>query len=161
MAVKVLSITSKGFSGVYTNLWKVLRNNVVRELRESVDESVGDLALVAQEMAPFRSGKLEEAIQVAPGRRSFDSGLSYVRSIWIRPTVYNKYAHRRVGEYAEYIHENLTPAGNLNLGPLSQIKDSVSKYQVGGHFMTRAFEEMKPFIFKKITQALDEALRKI
>ena len=125
MAVKVLSISSKGFSGVYTNLWKVLRNRVMKEMREAVDESIGDLALVAQEMAPLRSGKLEEAIEVSPGRKSFDSGLSYVRSIWIRPTVYNRFAHRRVGEYAEYIHENLTPAGNLKLGPLSEVKNSI------------------------------------
>lgn len=161
MVVKVLSISSKGFSGVYTNLWKVLRNRVMKEMREAVDESIGDLALVAQEMAPLRSGKLEEAIEVSPGRKSFDSGLSYVRSIWIRPTVYNRFAHRRVGEYAEYIHENLAPAGNLKLGPLSEVKNSMVKHQVGGHFMTRAFEETKPFILRKITRALDEALRKI
>ena len=161
MVSPIISIKSKNFLNVEQNLKKVLRNAVMDEVKKAVDKGAEDTAFIAREMAPIKTGKLEEAIEVAPGRKNYASGLVYISSVWVRPTVYNSIAHRAVREYASTVHEELDPAGPKRLGVLSRQKDEMVQHQVGGHFLTRALEVTKPLIIKSIVEALDKAIQKL
>jgi len=50
---------------------------------------------------------------------------------------------KKVGDYAYFIHEHLTPAGSWQLGEESEAKQSGQQEQVGGGFMDRAAEEVE------------------
>ena len=164
MVSKVIGMNVQGFDMLEKNLRKRLRRNLRPELKKTLEESALDLSMVAQELAPYDTGALENAISVSPSRRDF--GWAFRYEVWANPRIMNPKAKYRVGVYAEEAHERIEPIGDWHLGPGSEAKDQSigSKYGsvggVGGGFMDRAYEYCKPFIEANISTAVRNALAK-
>lgn len=102
---------------------------------------------LAIKMAPIDRGNLEKAIKVrpeTPGRARDEATGQFVRQeieVYIdMDMAIPERPGKTIGDYAYEMHEHLTPAGPLKLGPLSAEKQSGA--QVGGAFLTRAMDEL-------------------
>lgn len=105
------------------------------------------IQILAIKMAPIDRGNLEEAIKVRPdnpGRVRDEATGQFVRQeieVYIDMEMpIPERPGKTIGDYAYEMHEHLTPAGPLELGPLSAAKSSGA--MVGGGFLTRAMEEL-------------------
>jgi hypothetical protein len=102
---------------------------------------------LAIKMAPIDRGNLEKAIKVrpeTPGRARDEATGQFVRQeievyIDMKMPIPER-PGKTIGDYAYEMHEHLTPAGPLKLGPLSAEKQSGA--MVGGAFLTRAMDEL-------------------
>ena len=124
-------------------------------------QSSDDVAFVAQEMAPRKTGTLESAIEARPSVAR--TPYTVKGGVWVRGTAYNPIDHKRVSEYRIEAHEEITPAGNKRLGPGSVQKNAsiLGKYDgvgVGGWFMTRALEFMQDKIINQLRNAIKVGL---
>jgi hypothetical protein len=102
---------------------------------------------LAIKMAPIDRGNLEKAIKVrpeTPGRARDEATGQFTRQeieVYIDMDMpIPERPGKTIGDYAYEMHEHLTPAGPLKLGPLSREKQSGA--HVGGAFLTRAMDEL-------------------
>lgn len=110
---------------------------------------------LAIKMAPIDKGNLEKAIKVrpeTPGRARDEATGMFVRQeievyIDMNMPVPGR-PGKTVGDYAYEMHEHLTPAGPMKLGPLSEAK--ASGEQVGGAFLTRAMERLSEGLIQEL-----------
>ena len=156
-----MKVETKGFDTLGEALKKKLEQAVMKPAEKSILSSSDDLAFVAQEMAPRKTGTLESAIEARP--KVTRTANAITGGVWVRGTAYNPIDGVRVSEYRVEAHEEITPAGNKRLGPGSVQKNAMvgSKYDsvgVGGWFMTRALEFMKDKIINQLKVAIREGL---
>lgn len=154
-----VKITQKGFGQIERQLTKTLRKTYIDAMNEALAKGADDVAFIAQEMAPYKTGSLELAIQVENKKRY--SGWVVERKVWINPRVYNLEEQKRVGEYAEEAMFDITPWGHKNLGALSKQKQAATEYQVGGGFLVRALVIAKPFIESRVVAEMNKAIKSI
>lgn len=159
----VFKASVTGFGVIENNLKKLLRSRMMPKVKEAVLKSTEDVVFIAQEMAPELTGKMVSAIEMKDQRH--DLGWARQGVIWIRPTVYNTPFHKRVGDYAYGVHQNVTPGGTKGLGPNSLIKAArTNNYDgigVGGLFMNRALQYSIPHVYSNIKIAVDTFLRSL
>lgn len=154
-----IQVTTSGFTHFEKALESVFLQGVVLPTQETLRKSAEDIAFIAKEMAPLKSGSLEYAIE-QPDRKLRRDGFKVGAMVWVNPRVWNPDSGLRVGDYAEEAHENITPEGDKNLGPLSEAKQTTVDVEVGGGFMTRAWEFSKPWVVPRVADAVHEALQK-
>lgn len=127
-----------GFDTLERRLMLLMLHNVVEPAEVVVKNTVEDVGHIAREFAPEDTGTLVGAMEVSPHRRN---GFYVSSELIVDPDRYNQKYHKRVGEYSDYINENLTPYGaRLKLGPRSALKQPTvdDGIGVGGHFTQRA-----------------------
>lgn len=156
MAKSLVRIKNKGFGALEKNLTAKFGSNVMLPTKESVRLSAGDIAFVAQEMAPHYTGSLEEAI-VARNTNTNDKYLAK-SSVVIKEGVINPIWNKPVTEYAEEAHSIIKPKGLFELGPRSVEKQERSLYEVGGGFFSRALERMKSQAIADIVRTIKRGL---
>lgn len=158
-----MSFTVNGLLGV-ENMILELDVNTRRRVNSVMHEQAIALRDLARAMAPVDEGNLEEAIKVSPdedvdvfGMRNVEYRI-YIDMDMEAPhhnadgSVTKGTEDKVVGDYAYYVHEYVTPAGNNQLGPESQLKQEANgDVEVGGGFMTRAAEEIEKTIIQQIT----------
>ena len=111
-------------------------------------------------MAPIDKGNLEDAIMVTDsggGRNDLGQFVRKSVDVFVDGDHPANGMHT-VGEYAMDMHENLTPYGDLKLGPLSQAKQAGSPVIVGGGFIERAVEQIFEQEGDKLGEACNAAL---
>jgi hypothetical protein len=158
---KIVSIELKGARTLQRNLERIIKDAVVNSAQQSVSESARDLAFVAEELAPRKSGALEEAIKPITPKRA--SGFMAQAHVEVDPSVYSEENKKSVGEYAVDAHENIRPVGNKKLGRRSQEKNQAisGRYDglgVGGGFMRRALGFLSSRIVEDLEKSLKNAL---
>jgi hypothetical protein len=110
--------------------------------------AAAEMADLARKMAPVDKGNLEKAIKVRyegiGGSGRFQAG-GGAYTVYVDNNVpLDGRDGKTVGDYAWELHEHLTPAGEMQLGPLSVEKQtSDPSIVVGGKFIERAGEEMR------------------
>lgn len=120
------------------------------------------LQKLAIKMAPVDEGNLEKAIKMIPegeGRERDDLGRFVRTEVEVYVDMDMPVPQRpgkTVGDYAYEIHEHLTPMGQKNLGPKSNMKQMGSNVIVGGGFMTRAADVIEQGLEADIVEALSE-----
>jgi CO dehydrogenase/acetyl-CoA synthase gamma subunit (corrinoid Fe-S protein) len=133
--------------------------NGKRRVKQSLIEKAYEIRDLARKMAPRDEGFLEDAIKVRGDEAMARDELG--RFARVEVEVYidmdmdverNDGRVVKIGDYAYFIHEHLTPAGSWQLGEESQAKQAGQQEVVGGAFMDRAVDAMD----KKIDQALAE-----
>lgn len=158
---KLLKIKTKGFDTLQDTLRARFERGVMNPAQKSIVESSDDLAFVAQEMAPRKTGTLESAIE--PITKPTRSGATISGGVRVRGTAYNPIDKKRVAQYRVEAHEEITPAGNKRLGPGSVQKNAsiLGKFDgvgVGGWFMTRALQYMQDKIINQLKDAIKRGL---
>lgn len=156
MGVKVTGIGD--VSDMIMRLEATTRRRAVKKLQEKGVE-MRDLA---RKMAPVDDGNLEQAIKMRPetiGERPRDELGRFARTeIEVYVDVDMPIPDRPgkvVGDYAFEIHEHLTPAGPLQLGPRSEEKNQNNGgVEVGGGYLDRAAAEIE----KGLDAAFNEIL---
>jgi hypothetical protein len=139
MPVKIEGLVSAGqmFIRLDTTAKRRVMNVLIRRAYRIRD--------TARKMAPEEHGNLEAAIKVrGDGGRERDAFGRFQRSeveVYIDTDmeVPERPGHT-VGDYAYEIHEHLEPAGLMQLGDRSRLKQETVDVQVGGAFMDRAVE---------------------
>lgn len=156
----VISFTGVGFARLEQNLATLFRTQLMPSLDDAVTQGGDDIAFVAQEMAPRDTGTLENAIE---SKRRIPSKLVAEACVRVRPYDYNDKYHRRVYKYMGEAHEEIQPAGDRGLGDGSLEKQALLNdgVEVGGHFLTRAYEYAKPQVNQRIIKELNDALSKL
>lgn len=119
------------------------------------------LAALAKKMAPRDEGNLEDAIGVrgddvgARGddgrflRQNVEVFIDFDADVPGRPG-------KKVGDYAYIMHEHLTPAGPLQLGPDSEAKQAGQTERVGGFFLERAAIEIEKTLDRALLDILQD-----
>lgn len=125
-----------------------------RRIKHKLVQKAYQLRDIARKMAPRDHGNLEEAIQVRGDEAARDDLGRFKR---VEVEIYIDFnmdvperPGKKVGDYAYFIHEHLTPAGTWQLGEESMAKQAGQAERVGGGFMTRAAEQ--------VDATLDQAL---
>lgn len=154
-----IQVTTSGFTHFEKALESVFLQGVVLPTQATIRDAADDVAFIAKEMAPIKSGSLEYAIE-QPDRNIRREGFKVGAMVWVNPRVWNPIAKERVGEYASEAHEQITPRGNKKLGPISQAKQTTVDVEVGGGFLSRAWEFSQPWIVPRVSQAVHDALEK-
>lgn len=159
----IIQIQNLGFKTLESNLQKIILHAVVEPAQEQVRRNADDIAFIAKELAPEKTGSLASAIEPAPniGRK----GYKVEASVQIRPSAYNQEEKKLVRKYAYDVHENVTPVGHKGLGKKSQIKNARigSDWDgkgVGGGYLQRAIEYVNENISVDISKAIRNALAK-
>ena len=158
---KFLKIQTKGFDTVQNQLKRMLETGVMKPAQQSILQSSDDIAFVAKEMAPRKTGTLESAIEPLPSVSR--SGYVITGGVHVRDDLYNDVDQKRTSQYMTEAHEKITPAGNKRLGPGSVQKNAtvLEKYDgvgVGGWFMDRAFKFMKEKVITQLQNAIKAGL---
>ncbi|MDR9847019.1 HK97 gp10 family phage protein [Herbaspirillum huttiense] len=156
MGVKVTGI------GEVSDLIRQLETTTRRRAVKKLHEKGVEMRDLARKMAPIDDGNLEKAIKVRPetlGDRARDEMGRFVRTeIEVYVDVDMPVPDRPgkvVGDYAFEIHEHLTPAGPMQLGPRSEEKNQNNGgVEVGGGFLDRAAAEIE----KGLEAAFNEIL---
>jgi hypothetical protein len=149
-----MSVTVEG-----TNLGLLLQQmgeKVTRGVFAQMKVEAEKVAQKAREFAPVDHGNLEQAIKVreAGGGRN-ELGQFARKSVEVYVDGEMPVPERpgkTVGDYAYEMHEHLTPAGPLQLGPKSEAKNAGSG-QVGGKYMERAGDAVAAEILASLTDA--------
>lgn len=139
----------------------MLETSVMKPAQQSILQSSDDIAFVAKEMAPRKTGTLESAIEPLPSVSR--SGYVITGGVHVRGDLYNDVDKKRTSQYMTEAHEKITPAGNKRLGPGSVQKNAtvLGKYDgvgVGGWFMDRAFKFMKEKVINQLQNAIKVGL---
>jgi hypothetical protein len=160
-----MSVTIEGTDNLGVLLQQV-GEKAVRGIYAQMKVEAEKLAEKARENAPVDHGDLEKAIKVreAGGGRN-DRGQFARKSIevYVDETLPAHDSNGRerpgktVGDYAWEMHEHLTPAGPLQLGPKSQEKDGGSG-KVGGKYLERASDEIEKELLANLTTACQKAI---
>lgn len=145
MGVKVEGIGD--VSNMIMRLHSTARRRAVKKLHEKGIE-MRDLA---RKMAPVDEGNLENSIKVRPesvDSRARDERGRFTKTeievyVDVDAPVPNR-PGKTVGDYAFEIHEHLTPAGPMQLGPLSEAKNQANGgVVVGGGYLDRAADQIE------------------
>lgn len=156
-----LTIKTKGFDTFREQIKNSFEQRVMKPAEKSILQSSDDVAFIAQEMAPRKTGTLESSIEARPNVDRTPQTIT--GEVWVRGTAYNPVDGVRVSEYRMEAHEEITPAGNKKLGPGSVAKNAsiLGKYDdvgVGGWFLTRALDYMRNKITTRLKNAIREGL---
>lgn len=118
----------------------------VEFMRDAADEIVE----IAKDYAPYDEGKLEEAIERRPEEnRDATMGGRRMIGIWVNPEMPGS-GGEPVGKYAQRVHEDMQPYGDINRG-----KGTIAKGpQAGAKFLERAIEDVKPRLTDRIVGLL-------
>lgn len=98
------------------------------------------IAETASAMAPRDTGALERSFRVEEAQQGRDAFGRFGKAgvtVYVDPLAENPDTGELVTDYAGIMHEELTPYGELQLGPKSREKGG----EVGGGFLERALEE--------------------
>lgn len=141
------------------------KRRVNSESVQEMLEGARELADLAARMAPHDTGALESAIFVdEPETKMFVTTVT----VGIDASVVRTkpgYPTETVGDYAEMVHELKNTVGRsgpnypYDLGPRTAEKNQRMAETVGGKFMTRAADELRPGIFERIKKAVYRAIR--
>ena len=127
------------------------------QLKDTAEE----LQELAQLMAPRKTGTLESAIKIDDD--VIDKPFQLKMEVYIDGDIVTEGQEggtdRNVSRYAEIMHDNLTPAGDLKLGKISMQKSDSVGVVVGGDFMTRALGEIQPDVIQTFKNVVKRALR--
>ena len=156
---KFIQVTTSGFTNLETKLNSIFLQDVVLPAQTTIRRAADDVAFIAREMAPLKTGSLESAIE-QPSRNIRREGFKVESMVWVNPRVWNPDDHIKVGDYMYEAHQEITPYGNKKLGLMSRMKQDTVAVEVGGGFMDRAWEFSKPWIFPQVAQAVRDALEK-
>lgn len=126
-----------------------------------------EIAALARKMAPRDEANLEKAIKVFPETppvaRARNAAGQFVRQdffVYVDTSMpVPGRPGKTVGDYAYEMHEHLAPFGPLNLGPLSQEKQSGQREQVGGKYLERAMNELATNIIGEVQLDVFGSLR--
>jgi hypothetical protein len=118
--------------------------DAMRKVAEEMQE-------LAQDIAPIKTGNLEEAIEVGE-ERGDNNRIEVFVYLDKTQTV------RKGVEYGSIMHKRLTPVGPLGLGPLSAAKNESSRLPVGGAFIRRAAEALVGPLKRAVRKAVKRAL---
>lgn len=126
----------------------------------------------AREMAPVDYGDLEEAIKIKniQGRDKlgrWSNNISY--DIYVdgsmicedprdQPGRDNRKHPKKVGEYAGLVHEQVTPAGPMQLGPESKKKNQRNGGLVGGGYMVRALDLLRDTVKQELANDIEHVV---
>jgi hypothetical protein len=142
-----MSVTVEGIIGL-NEILLTFDTNTKRRVMDVIVKEAKAVQELAIQMAPVDHANLEKAIKIRGDEngRSRDSSGKFARRevevyIDMDMPVPNR-PEKTVGDYAYEMHEHLTPAGGLELGPKSVEKQNGSQVTVGGWFLTRALEEV-------------------
>lgn len=116
-----------------------VRRNVERARRNSALGTSRALSLVAADLLE-RSNALAPILTGALIRSGRVTGSGFVRGV--------SYGTN----HGVFAHEQITPAGPRNLGPISSTKPATADGPVGGHFVTRPFDRNAQAYIKFINQ---------
>jgi hypothetical protein len=155
-----MSVTIEGTANLGVLLEQV-GEKAVRGVFAQMKVEAEKLAESAREKAPLDHGDLEKAIKVREsggGRNEMGQFARKSVEVYVDDTmpVTDRPGHT-VGEYAYEMHEHLTPAGPLQLGPRSQDKDG-GRGVVGGKYLERAADEIETELLAKLTAACQAAI---
>jgi hypothetical protein len=148
-------------SGSLSALIQQVGARAVRGVYAQMKVEAEKVAQKAREFAPVDEGNLEQAIKVreAGGGRN-ELGQFERKSVEVYVDAQMPVPERpgkTVGDYAYEMHEHLTPAGPLQLGPKSEAKNAGSG-QVGGKYMERAADAVAAEILNSLTDAAIKAV---
>jgi hypothetical protein len=131
-----------------TDLARLLKEAELEGRKSAFDvmrEETTKVKEISQAQAPYDDGQLEAAHRIII-RRNQSNKASYI--IEVGGTVNGV----NVDEYAEIIHEGI---GWTKLGKESDAKQArVSPLIVGDHFLSRAFDDRKDLIIKRVEEAV-------
>jgi hypothetical protein len=127
------------------------KDGVVEQMRKEAF-AMRDLA---RKMAPMDHGNLEEAIKVETtggGRNSLGQFTRKSFTVYVDMNM-PSYDGRGIARYAYIMHEQLYPAGPLNLGENSILKQlGQPDAMVGGLYMTRAADQISEGLMNRLIQ---------
>ena len=157
-----IQFDSKSLRAFPKELSRLYRNGIINTSARSLKSSSDDLAFVAQELAPVKSGALESAIEPIAVSKNYDTA-EVVAGVTVRGDKYSSIDKVYTEDYAEEAHSQITPFGPKNLGPKSRLKnDALTGISgaggVGGGFMSRAYDYMEPKIIEAIENALENSI---
>ncbi len=166
-----MPLDASAFEQVKLTLGRVASDAIKLSSKEvmKIGYEIQDLA---KRMAPIDYGNLEQAIKIrgigslrdAGGRFTKGGGSFeiYVDNNMVaeQPDSERKNQPVYVGDYAWWVHENVQPYGQANLGPKSEEKQATDpSVQVGGGFMDRAAEQGARNIDAKIGALIAKRLQ--
>jgi hypothetical protein len=133
----------------------------VRGVYAQMKNEAEKLAAKARENAPLDDGNLEKAIKVREtggGRNELGQFAKKSVEVYVDQTQpVDDRPGKTVGDYAWEMHEHLTPAGPLQLGPKSADKDG-GRGVVGGKYLERASDEIEKELLGNLTAACQAAI---
>lgn len=146
-----MGVRVTGASGVASRLensGKRSSQAALKALRHGAEE-IRDLA---SQMAPRRTGRLENSIKVEETSRGGINGRTII-DIGVPDRV-------KAAKYAWFVHEGI----NFNDNPLRQRRSKEKQAQnpavrVGAFFLERAINELEPDVRREVNRAVRRALR--
>ena len=133
------------------------KGSVMRNVTKGLQIAGEDIVETASAMAPRDTGALERSFRVTDAAQSRDAGGRFAKAgvtIYIDPLATNPDTEKSVTEYAGIMHEELTPYGEMQLGPGSAAKGG----EVGGGFLERALEAHIDDIEETVANQVNKAL---
>jgi len=152
-----MSITVEGIFDVESLVARI-SVEAPRRVMATMNKNAMLVAATARKMAPELDGNLEDSIMVSPASQGRDEAGRFVVA---SADVYLDLDHAAkhggtVGQYAYIMHEYLTPAGDMQLGDQSQLKQAQVDVEVGGWFLYRALEHYADIIYHDAVLAAEE-----
>lgn len=160
-----MSVTIEGTDNLGVLLQQV-GERAVRGIFTQMKVEAEKIAEKARENAPVDHGDLEKAIKVREtggGRNDLGQFARKGVEVYVDGTLpaHDSKGRERPGktvaDYMWEMHEHLTPAGPLQLGPKSQEKDGGSG-KVGGKYLERAADDVEKEMLGSLTAACQAAI---
>jgi hypothetical protein len=146
-----VKLSSSWAPGALEARLKQIGERAVSHGADAMRKTADEMQELARDIAPIKTGDLEEAIEV--GEERGDN-----RRIEVFVYLDKTQTVHRGFEYGSRMHKSLTPVGPLNLGPLSEAKNSSSPLPVGGAFIRRAAEALVGPLKRAVRKAIKNAL---
>jgi hypothetical protein len=160
-----MSFNTQGMDELKLQLQRLRDVSIVANAE--LKKCAGEIADLARKMAPIDEGNLEKAIKVRYEGVDRNALGQFVKG----GGAYTIYVDndmpvdgrdgKTVGDYAWIMHEHLTPAGDMNLGPKSEEKQASQSIQVGGKFLERASEAMRDGIYSRLANIVHKYVEAI
>jgi hypothetical protein len=123
-----------------------------RSIRDIVAQGAENIRKTAFDMAPIRTGDLENSIQI---RKDDAGGGRVMHTVYINEASWD---HRHQSDYYIRVHEGIAGKGfgpaNYGDTPLGHAKSEATGEVVGPKYLYRALNRWKPSIAKRVRQEL-------
>lgn len=146
-----LKVSASFAPGVLEARLKQIGERAVKHGVDAMRKTANEMQELARDIAPIRTGDLEQAIEVGE-KRGDKNRIEVFVYLDKSKTVHNG------KEYGSIMHKRLTPMGPLQLGLLSEAKNDSSPLPVGGGFIRRAAEAMVGPLKRAVRKAIKDAL---
>lgn len=155
MSKNKIVVNLKGFATLERDLVARFNKRLIAPMRRWAKEGAEDIAIVAQDIAPEKTGSLADAIEVKVGKKTTFASFS---KVIINQQAKNKEADKLVKDYALEAHELIEPArgATKKLGVISEYKNESTRLPVGGEYFTRAMMDMRDQLISRLKKILSD-----